>query len=359
MATVELTEKIEILREKSSVAGLVPGWARLAAESGTTPTQDANWSIAGADSVDAGRPLSVVVVGDVERPRAVAPLVRRGAQLELLGAEMLREPTELLAEDDDALRELAKGIASLRTPVLLHRLPSTSPSIRALKQAFRPFGFVVARDSYGHGVIWLSDEWTQPEGRLSKRRASDLRRARRRAEGQGEVEVELLTPPVGEVGGLIDEAFAIEARSWKGREGTALAIDSERGDFYRSYCSSAAERGELRIAFLKIGGRRVAMQLGVEWGSRLWLLKIGHDEAMNRCSPGMLLLLEAVRAAASEGLEAVQLWGGIEQWTSMWTEDVDECTTVAAYPPGPGSLSAALGHIGAAAQSRREGRRRN
>ena len=359
MATVELTEKIEILREKSSVAGLVPGWARLASESGTTPTQDANWSIAAADSVDAGRPLLIVVVGDVERPRAVAPLVRRGAQFELLGAEMLHEPTELLAEDDDALRELAKGIASLRTPVLLHRLPATSPSIGALKAAFRPFGFVVARDSYGHGVIWLSDEWTQPEGRLSKRRASDLRRARRRAEGQGEVEVELLTPAVVDVDGLLDEAFAIEARSWKGREGTALALDTERGDFYRGYCSSAAEREDLRIAFLRIGGRRVAMQVAVEWGSRLWLLKIGHDESANRCSPGMLLLLEVVRAAATEGLEAVQLLGGIESWTSMWTEDVKECATVAAYPPGPGSLSAALGHIGAAAQSRREGRRRS
>ena len=289
----------------------------------------------------------------------MAPLVRRGAQFELLGAEMLREPTELLAEDDDALRELAKGIASLRTPVLLHRLPATSPSIRALKHAFRPFGFVVARDSYGHGVIWLSDEWTQPEGRLSKRRASDLRRARRRAEGQGEVEVELLTPAVGDVDGLLDEAFAIEARSWKGREGTALAVDTERGDFYRGYCSSAAECEDLRIAFLRIGGRRVAMQVAVEWGSRLWLLKIGHDESANRCSPGMLLLLEVVRAAATEGLEAVQLFGGIEPWTSMWTEDVDECATVAAYPPGPGSLSAALGHIGAAAQSRREGRHRS
>jgi CelD/BcsL family acetyltransferase involved in cellulose biosynthesis len=358
MATVALTEKIQILREKSSAAGLIPGWSRLALESGAMPTQDASWSIAAADSVDAGGALSIVVVGDFEQPRAVAPLVRRGSQLELLGAEMLHEPTELLAEDDDALRELAKGIGSLRTPVVLHRLPAASPSIRALKQAFRPFGVVMARASYGHGVISLSDEWTEPEGRLSKRRASDIRRARRRAEGEGEVKIELLDPAVDEVDGLLEEAFAIEARSWKGREGTALAVDGARGDFYRRYCSSAAERGELRIAFLGIGGRRVAMQVAVESRSRLWLLKIGHDEAVKRCSPGMLLLLEVVRAAAAEGLEAVQLLGGIEPWTSMWTEDVEECVTLVAYPPGPRSLSAALGHVGAAAQSRREGRRR-
>jgi CelD/BcsL family acetyltransferase involved in cellulose biosynthesis len=358
MATAELPEKIEVLREKDAMGGLLPGWARLAAGSATTVTQDAIWSAACAETVDAGLPLAVVVVGSVEEPRAIAPLVRRGAQFELLGAGMVHEPSELLAEDDDALRELADGIAGLRTTVLLHRLPAASASVRALKQAFRPFGFVVSRDSYGHGVIRLDEEWTRPEGRLSKRRASDLRRARRRATAEGEVDVELLAPEVSVVDELLDEAFAIEARSWKGREGTALAVDTVRGAFYRHYCSSAAERGELRVAFLRLGDRRVAMQLAVEWGSQLWLLKIGHDDAVKRCSPGMLLLLEVVRAAAAEGLEAVQLLGGIEPWTSMWTEDVDECVTVAAYPPGPGSLSAAVGHIRAAAHSRRQARRR-
>jgi CelD/BcsL family acetyltransferase involved in cellulose biosynthesis len=359
VATLELTEEIEILREKSSLAGLIAGWASLATTAALNPTQDANWSIACADTVDAGLALFVVVVGSIERPHAIAPLVRRGAQLELLGAEQLYEPSELLAADDDALHELAKGIASLRTPVVLHRLPAGSPSIRALKQAFRPFGFTVSRNSAAHAVISLDRGWTEPEGRLSKRRASDMRRARRRAEAEGEVGFEILTPGPGELDELLDEAFGIEARSWKAQEGTALAVDSARGDFYRHYCRSAAERGELRIAFMTIGGRRVAMELAVQRGSRLWLLKIGHDEAVSRCSPGMLLLLEVVRASAARGLVAVQLLGGVEPWTSMWTEDVDGCTTVAAYPPGPGSLSAALGHIGAAAQARREGRRRH
>jgi CelD/BcsL family acetyltransferase involved in cellulose biosynthesis len=359
MATVELAETIEILREKSSLAELIPGWASLATAAALTPMQDANWSMTCVDTVDAGLALFVVVVGSIQRPRAIAPLVRRGAQLELLGAEQLYEPSELLAEDGAALHELANGIASLRTPVLLHRLPAGSPSIRAVKQAFRPFGLAMARDSAPHAVISLDQGWTEPEGRLSKRRASDMRRARRRAEAEGEVGFEILSPGPGELDDLLDEAFAIEARSWKGREGTALVVDPARGDFYRNYCRSAAERGELRIAFMTIGERRVAMELAVQWGSRLWLLKIGHDEAVSRCSPGMLLLLEVVRASAARGLDAVQLLGGIEPWTSMWTEDVDGCATLAAYPPGMGSVAAALGHVGAAAHSRRDARRRH
>ena len=359
MATVELDQTTDVVREESDLAGLMPGWARLAARVGTTPVQDAIWSAACPETVDEGLPLSMVVVGSVHEPRALAPLARHGSQLELLGAASLAEPSDLLAEDEDALRELAARIAALKTPVVLHRLPASSPSIAALKQAFRPFGLVITRESSAHAVIRLDEEWTKPEGRLSSRRASDLRRARRRAEAEGNIEVELLSPGTDELSDLLDEAFAIEARSWKGREGTALAVDGERGAFYRRFSNLAAERGELRIAFLSLGGKRVAMQLAVEWDSRLWLLKIGHDEAVKRCSPGMLLLLEVVRAAAAEDLQAVQLLGGIEPWTSMWTEDVERCTTLAAYPPGMGSLAAALGHVGAAAHSRRYARRRH
>jgi CelD/BcsL family acetyltransferase involved in cellulose biosynthesis len=356
MATAEV-QSVSVLRDESSLAGLVPGWTRLAARAATTPMEDAIWSVACAETLDSGHPLEVVVVGDVDRPRAVAPLFRHGTELELLGAADLHEPSDLLAEDDEALRALTSAIADLRTPVLLHRLPAASPSIDALRRAFRPLGRVVTRDSSGHAAIRLDEEWTKPEGRLSSRRASDLRRARRRAVARGGLDVELLAPGPADVDELLDAAFEIEARSWKGREGTALAMDTRRGDFFRRFCGLAAERGELRIAFLHMGGRRVAMELGLEWNSRLWLLKIGHDEDASRCSPGMLLLLEVVRSAAANGLEAVQLLGGIEPWTFMWTSDVELCTTVAAYPLGVTSLFAAMGHVAVTAHSWRASRR--
>jgi CelD/BcsL family acetyltransferase involved in cellulose biosynthesis len=347
----------EVLRDPNDLTALLPGWSELAARAGGSPTQDAAWSAASATTVDDGNPLAVVVVGSLDRPRAVAPLVRRGAHYELLGAVALGEPAELLAEDPAALRELAAGVAALRAPVLLHRLPLGSPSIAALSQAFRPFGVVLTRESRPHATIRLDEGWTAPEGRLSSRRASDLRRARRRAAAEGEPAFELLAPGADEVDALLEDAFAIEARSWKGREGTALAADQTRAAFFRRYAHNAARRGELRVAFLRLGDRRVAMQLAVEWGRRLWLLKIGHDEAVQRCSPGMLLLLEAVRDAAARGLEAVQLLGGIEPWTQMWTGVVEPCVTVAAYPPGVASLFAAVGDVAGAAQGRR-GRRR-
>ena len=138
------------------------------------------------------------------------------------------------------------------------------------------------------GFPWipLDASWTRPEERLNAGRRSDLRRARRIAERIGPVHVEVLSPSPTDLGRLLREAFAVEAAGWKGRAGTALACDPVRQTFFRRYADAACRRGMLRIGFLRIGDIPVAMQLGVEWGGRFWLLKIGYDEAFSRCSPG-------------------------------------------------------------------------
>jgi CelD/BcsL family acetyltransferase involved in cellulose biosynthesis len=339
-----------VIRDPRGIDELRAGWDDLAREAAWSPMQHAAWAAACAATVDAGLPLQVVVAGNPERPSAVAPLVRRAGHLELLGASTLSEPADFLYEDTASLAALAHAVAALRAPLLLHRIPAGSPTVAAVSDALRPLGVAVARRTGPHAAIALDASWTRPEGALSARRASDVRRARRRA---GDVDVELLAPAPADVEALLEEAFAIEARSWKGHQGTALAADSERAAFFRAYGRALAADGALRIAFLRVGGERVAMQVAVEAHERRWLLKIGHDEAFGRCSPGTLLLLETVRDAAARGLEAVQLLGEVEPWTAMWTDAVQECVTFAGYPPRVASLVTALGDARVAARRRR------
>src|SRR5207247_3695751 len=128
------------------------------------------------------------------------------------------------------------------------------------------------------GTPTIALDGQEPESRLSSRRRSDLRRARRHAEAMGEVTSEVLAPSPQEVPALLAEAIAIEARSWKARAGTALASDPVRRGFFERYALAAAADGTLRLAFLRIGGQGAAMQIAVECGRRFWLLKIGYDE---------------------------------------------------------------------------------
>ena len=153
---------------------------------------------------------------------------------------------------------------------------------------------------------------------------------------------------------LLDVAFAVEARSWKGAAGTgtAVALVPAMETFFRDFAARIAADGMLRLDFLRIAGEPVAMQLGMVWHNRHWLFKIGYDESFSSSSPGQVLLGESVAAAAKAGLEGYELLGSRAGWTDVWTEDVNECVKVLALPPSPHS-ALALAEIGRKAAQRR------
>ena len=142
----------------------------------------------------------------------------------------------------------------------------------------------------------------------------------------------MLVPSLLELPALLEEAWAVEAAGWKGVNGSALARDARRGDFFRRYAVAACRKGILRLCFMRIGGHTAAMQLATECGGRFWLFKIGYDEQFARCSPGQLLMLHTVRYAALRGLHSYEFLGTTAPWTDVWTPSVREYVAVRAYP---------------------------
>jgi len=349
------SRRITIVDDVDELDALAPGWERLERHA-ATPMQTAAWASAAARSLHPADRLEVVMVGDPDHPRAVAPLARGRARAELIGAAALSEPGDLLYAGADAVADLTAALTSLELPLLLRRLPRDAPSVAALRRANRLHAGVLVRAAPGHPTLELGPGWTAPEGMLSGRRGSDLRRARRHAERIGEVAYEIRSPAPEELEPLLAVAIDVEAAGWKSREGSALRSDARRLAFFRGYARGAAARGELRLCLMRIGGRAAAMQLAVEWRERLWLLKIGYDETFKRCSPGMLLLLESTRWAAGRGLRSVEFLGQEAPWTAMWTERVRPCVTVAVYPPrarGIAALAADAARLAASHAARR------
>lgn len=299
------------------------------------PMEQFDWALACLqDSQD--RKWNVSLVLRNGQLVAAAPLVTqriRGVAYRVMpGVETYYEPTSLLAVDSDALSALAEHLAASGAPLICGRLPADSPVVDALSQAFKNRGIVQIRPERSCPVIRLSASWATPEMHLNSGRRSDLRRARRRAEELGAIETQIITPKLAELDALLEEAFRIESASWKGREGTALLTDAARGDFYRRYAHAACERGALRICFLRLGGRAIAMQIAVVQSNRLWLLKIGYDAEYSRCSPGMLLIQETIAYAVREGLDAYEFLGTSESWTEVWTKDERQCVSLTVYP---------------------------
>jgi hypothetical protein len=288
--------------------------------------------------------LHVVCAGDAPLV-AIAPLVRRRGftgRMEVLGASHYYEPLDLVYSDPSSLTLLGEALAQLKVPIVLDRLPAGSPVIPYLRQALNHRGLVISRPAPGHAWIPLDETWIEPERHLNSGRRSDFRRARRIAEKMGRVAFEVIAPKPSELDPLIEEAFAVGNHGWKARSGTALACDSRITAFFRRYALDAAEAGVLRLAFFRIDGRAVAMQMAVESDGRFWLLKMEYDERSARCSPGSQLIAETIRYAARAGIHSYEFLGRVEPCTQLWTNHVHETVSLRIYPCALRGLTALI-----------------
>ena len=274
---------------------------------------------------------------------AVAPLCRSGGlvpRLQFIGAAEIGEPCDMLCADDEAAAALADALVRTRTPLALERMPANAAFVAALQRAMQGRGLCKIRPTNPAPTLALDAQWINPETQFNSGRRSDFRRAQRHAEKFGAVTCEVLTPTAEQLDGLLDEAIAVEMQSWKGRDGTALGVDPVRGPFFRAYAHAACARGILRMAFLRIDGKAIGMQIALECEQRFWLFKIGYDEAYARCSPGTLLMLQTLKYAAERGLRAYEMLGSAEPWTAAWTQAQHECVMINTYPHGlPGWLA--------------------
>ncbi|HOB13346.1 MAG TPA: GNAT family N-acetyltransferase [Novosphingobium sp.] len=300
------------------------------------PTQTRSFHNALAATFLVGTPVAMFMARQGETAEALLPLVHSPgllARWRLAGAREVYEPGDALLASPGAADSLARELAQQSRPIVLDRIPADSPLIPALRQAMRGRGLCVVRQAEACPTIALDATWSDPATRFNAGRRSDFRRALRKAEECGAVSFEVSCPALSDFDERFDEAIAVEISSWKRAAGTAIASDPAKEAFFRTYLRSECESGALRIAFMRIDGRPVAMQLGVVLGGRFWLYKIGYDEAYRKCSPGTLLMLHCIGEAARTGLNAFELLGNAEPWIAeLWTETAMPCLSLRTYP---------------------------
>lgn len=312
-------------------------WPDLADEA-AIPMQTHAWMAARAE-LAAGVALRTYAVGDVDRRQAVALLYRAGPWLR--EPPLLFEPADFAWRDAGSAQALAEAIVRERLPLYLERLPAASPMLPALRKAIAGRGWITTRPAMPTPYIALDGRGA--DACLDARRRSDLRRAERRAGAMGHLTCELRAPASeDELDELIEEAYAVESRSWKYASRTALTADATQGDFFLRFMDGAFREGHLRFAFLRVDGEAVAMQIASEWQHRFWLYKMSYDEACARCSPGQLLLRYTLEQAARRGLRSYEFMGVMDDWTRMWTRDLRQYLEVRMVPFSAAGLRIAL-----------------
>ena len=243
----------------------------------------------------------------------------------------------LLAENEVAARILALGLFALGGRVSVGYLDAASAEI--LRDTAQGTGFLVLTRPLAYRLfLELEGPWESFEASLPSRLVRDVRRRRRKLEELGEVTLEI-SDGSERLEDLLAEGFRLEASGWKAAEGTAIVSSRETQRFYEAIARWSAERGWLRLFFLRVGGRAIAFQLALEHGRTHYFLKGGYDPDDSAYSPGKLLLHATLAYALERGHERYELMGDVEPWKLEWTKTMEERVSLDAYRRTPRGLA--------------------
>jgi len=135
---------------------------------------------------------------------------------------------------------------------------------------------------------------------LGSKKRRELRRQQRRLGELGELAFQSLTAS-DDIEEWIQDFLALEQSGWKGREGTAMALDPAEQRFFVSVMRQAFESNRLLMLRMRLDGRTISSQVNFSCGPGAFGFKIAFDEAYAKYSPGVLLEVENIRQRFDQG----------------------------------------------------------
>jgi CelD/BcsL family acetyltransferase involved in cellulose biosynthesis len=283
------------------------------------------------DSFGGSRQLFVLVVRDEGRIIAIAPLMRETVlayglpvrRLTLLANDHTPRTDFVIADKpDEAYRAIWSAL--LRDidqwdVLQLTQLVRTSTTVAVMSQFATaeglPIGVWKSSDS---PYLELAGTWDSYWASLSSKFRSNVRNRLSRLKQIGEPALEVLADRA-DIAAACDDAWRLEASGWKDQEGTSICSDAAVRRFYTLLAERAAAGGWLRLVFLTVGGRRIAVSYGAIYDGRFFLFKTGYDREFHTCSPFKLLTYFAVQEGFARGLREIDFLGDTEPWKQEWT----------------------------------------
>lgn len=320
---------------------VAPEWDALADRVDASPLLRPGWLAAWWSAFGRGS-LEILTVRRGGRLAGVLPVYQRGgvwwSTTNVHSAEFAP-----IAADERAAAGLARGLFSRDgRRVALSFLTSVDATLAPIRRAASEAGWRTLEQPLERSpYIALDGDFAGFESTLDGKLRSELRRRRRRLEEDGPLTVEVADGR-GDLDALLDEGLAVESAAWKGESGTAIASQTDTNAFYRGLAAWAAERGFLRLAFLRHGGVPLAFDFSLEGAGAHYLLKTGYAPAYSRAAPGMILRHAMIERAFAAGLGSYEFLGHDHPWKRRWTSTCRERIVFQAFAP---SIAGSLDHL--------------
>jgi CelD/BcsL family acetyltransferase involved in cellulose biosynthesis len=309
------------------IGELAGGWSRLCGDaSNDEPFYRPEWVNTYARSFARDK-LTILTCRHADRLSGLLPLVRDRATIRGLPARRLRS---------------AANVHCCRSDLVRLRGPAGDAAIQAIwdeLKRLRDWDVIQLLDVPGDGALmhlvelaardghpvdrWLSKHTPvvplAPTGSMepwlaqtSGRFRSNLRRAERRLAQSGPLELTRIERPDGL---SLDAFYQLERAGWKGAAGSAISCDP----FTKSFYDEIAHSGLVHLYSLRCGTRPVGICYAVEYGDRLFTLKMGVEEEFAACSPGQLTLQAVLRDCVERRITLCDFVGPMTEWQARWT----------------------------------------
>ncbi len=320
-----------------SPAGAADDWEDLAGRCDAPPYHRPGWFAAWAAAFRPDAAVTVVTLRDrAGTLRALAPVIREGGTT--VSPTNEHSPGYgCVADSPEALAGLAAALLGTGSSLRLGPLADADPLRAGVReQAARRRHIVMERPMLRSPYLDIPDDG--PLAALSRGMRKEIGRGRRRLQELGEVRLEIARTPE-EAGPALRDLLDIEARGWKGEDGTAISSRPETLAFYTAVTRWAAETGRLRLGVLRVDGRAAAAELDLAEGSSVFSLKAGFDPHFARQGPGHVLVAELLEALRHEGVRRYEMLGDDDAYKMRWTDTVREMVEVATFAPTPRGLA--------------------
>jgi CelD/BcsL family acetyltransferase involved in cellulose biosynthesis len=296
-------------------------WQELHAQGPASPLLDFDFVQALLDAFGSGREvLACLAQGGQPRVMAVLAPGRRGmwetfqpaqAPIGLWLAHPAVDAGAVIPRLLATLPGMALGLGLTQCDPELVARPADGPAVATLDY------IRTARVSLGRPF----EAYWQERG---KNLRANLRKQRARLQAEG-VALELrVSRAPEEVAGAVADYARLEGGGWKAAQGSAVRADDAQGRFYRAMLEAFCARGQGSIYRYTIGGRLAAMDLCVEGGGVIVVLKTAYDEGFGaQLSPALLMREEATRALFDQArFERIEFYGRVMEWHTRWTDEV-------------------------------------
>jgi CelD/BcsL family acetyltransferase involved in cellulose biosynthesis len=325
------------------IGALTPAWEQLAERIGAAPFLRPGWVTAWWRAFGHGA-LELLVVRRDAQLVGVLPLQRRRGGL----YSPSNDHTPVfgpLSDGPQTAAALADALCACRpSQFMLGCLPAGVDGLDACVTAARASGYrTLTRTLWRSPYLDIDGGLAAYEAARRRSVLHDLGRRRRRLCEEGTVTIEVADGGA-RLDTLLGQAFELEAKGWKGARGTAMASRAETRCFYSEVAAWAAARGWLRLSFLRLDGRPLAVDYALEHAGVQYLLKGGYDPGFARFAPGQQLLHETIRRGFALGLRRIEFGGADEVYKRAWTDSTRGREEVRAFAPSPRGRLAWIAH---------------